>query len=235
MLRGTLPDRQAASGYRSASSSCAQRKAALISLGAYELADVDPRVLVDLPAEEPAPVRALVERISARSRYAGSLIEQGASLAAVHVLRLVEAQSGEAPETAERAAVVATRGFRGRRPRRAPCRPLRDARELVHRAADPRVVHRDDRLGPRSDRGREPSSRRCSGCPGGCRRRPAFRRGATTAFAVETNVKDGMTTSSPGPDVEEHRRHLERCRARVREQDLVAPDALLEPIGCTGP
>ena len=42
-------------------------------------------------------------------------------------------------------------------------------------------------------------------------------------------MKDGMTTSSPGPMSREHCRHLEGRGARVREQSLLTPDALLEP------
>src|SRR3954463_10429970 len=41
---------------------------------------------------------------------------------------------------------------------------------------------------------------------------------STTAFAVETKVKDGITTSSPGPMSREERRHLKRRGAGMGEE-----------------
>ena len=46
---------------------------------------------------------------------------------------------------------------------------------------------------------------------------------STNAFAVETNVNDGMITSSPGPIADQHRGHLQRAGAGMREQGARSP------------
>ena len=58
----------------SASSSCAQRNAALISLGAYELPTSTHEYLSTWPRKNRCRFVPLSSRISARSRYVGSLI-----------------------------------------------------------------------------------------------------------------------------------------------------------------
>ena len=52
---------------------------------------------------------------------------------------------------------------------------------------------------------------------------------STTALAVETKVKDGMMTSSPGPMSSEERRHLERRGAGMGEEHRAGADPLPEP------
>ncbi len=51
---------------------------------------------------------------------------------------------------------------------------------------------------------------------------------STNALIVETNVNDGTITSSPGCRSEQQSGHLERMRARCREQRLPAAGDLLE-------
>ena len=57
---------------------------------------------------------------------------------------------------------------------------------------------------------------------------------STNAFAVDTNVNDGMMTSSPGCEVEQQRGHLERGGARMRQQRAARAESSVRATIGTG-
>jgi hypothetical protein len=114
--------------------------------------DIDPRVLVDLPSEEPGSVSALLAKYL-RAFYEALIVEvECTALTARDVFRLMEAHRGHAPEGSERAItelseqsvrVVLDEGdptFRAQ------------FSETVRLSCDSGVVNDADRLGPRRQR-----------------------------------------------------------------------------------
>ena len=89
--------------------------------------------------------------ISARSISAGVVDAQGAALAADVVLRLVEAVGPQRADRAERLALVEGVDPLGRVLQHLQAVPGGDGHDVVHRAADPRVMDREDGPRPRRD------------------------------------------------------------------------------------
>ena len=197
----------------------------------FGLADVLPRVLVDLAEEVLVSIGALVEE-NVSTGYVGFVVDdERAALAADEVLRLVEAQRCEAAEAPERSPAVPTE-----QPVGVVLDQLGSGPAFEHRAdslevaRDARVVDRDDStdrvvhdLGEVSRVEAEglvldvtEQDARTLACEGECGRDES-----------ERGDDDGVA----GPDVECHRGHLECGRARRGEQHVGRADLFTKDVG----
>ncbi|MGC4037790.1 MAG: hypothetical protein QM764_17640 [Chitinophagaceae bacterium] len=144
----------------SASSICAARNAARISLGRYDEPMSTHVYLSTWPRKNCERLVPFSRMISARSTKRAIVDEQRAAFAGDDVLGLVEAQRAERAERAERLAFVrredALRGVFDDDETVLRC----DRVDRVHFARDARVVHDTDRARARRDRSFDEMSRR---------------------------------------------------------------------------
>lgn len=160
-------------------------------------ADVDPRVLVDLAAEEPTAVGALLTDDLGPLAQRRVVDQESPALAALDVLGGVERQGAQVADGPEHSAAVG--GAEGMRCVLDDRQTVRcgDGHDGVHLARNPAVVNHHDGFSARRD------GRFDQGFVDVPRIGPDVdEHGNTTssaqALAVETKAKEGMITSSPG-------------------------------------
>ena len=193
-----LPDRAARVAWiASRASSCAEQERREDVGRQIARADVDPGVLVDLAAEEPAAVGALLADDLGALDELRVVDEQRAALAAGEVLGLVEALRRQRAERAERPAAVA-------------------AEQAVRVVLDDReAVRCGDRAGSRPSR-----SRRRRSAPG---RSPRVR-GVISARSWRSSrlSVSGRMSTKTGPGAAQHERVGGRDERERRDDHLVA-------------
>ena len=190
-------------------------------------ADVHPGVAVDLAAEELLAIGAAVaEELTARD-ILRPVQHERAALPAVDVLRLVEAEAADVADRAERA--TAERGADAVRRVLDQAEPARagERAEAVHLAGDAAVVHGDDRPRPRRDRGLHRIGVDVQ------RVRPDVDEHGAPTRAHEGvrggDVREGREHDLvAGRERAEERGHLERRRARRREEHVLHAESLGE-------
>ena len=191
-------------------------------------ADVDPRVLVDLPLQELRTVRAfLADDLRARD-ILRMVDDERAALAHAVVLRLVERIAAEVADRAERPPLVrrhdALRGILDDEQMVA----ARDVHDRVHLAGHASVMHgHDDARALRDGRLDEAlvDVHRVGAHVNEDESRPAQRERVRRRRERERRQDDLVARM----DVSEDGRHLERVRPRRREQDPLRAEALLHP------
>lgn len=192
-------------------------------------ADVDPGVVRHLVAEEAGPIGAVFpDDLGALDIFRG-VDEQGAALAALDVLGLVERQGGQVADAAQLPPLVGGADGVGRILDDDEAVFFGNRHDGVHLAGDAAVVHRHDGAGTRGDRGGDAAFidvERVVADVNEDRDPAAQHEGVRHGGEGEGRHDDFVA----GPDAGEQCGHLERGGAGGREEGPVTAGQRLQPL-----
>lgn len=191
-------------------------------------ADVHPGVLVDLAAEELAAVGALLSDDLGAIRKSGVVDQQGAAFPGDDVLGFMERVAAQITDASQRPSFVGGHHPLGRVFDHQQVVVARDRHDRVHLAGHTGVVDRNDRLGAGCDRFLDQPFVDVEGVFADVhedRHPPTEHEGISRGHKGVGGHDDLI----PRLDVGQDGGHLQRCRAGVGEQGLMAAGLLLQP------